>query len=156
MKTGIDTLENEIAEQFPDVLRILLRDHTTQKNIFWATDNYKHFGKSYGFNEPILPELITGENGNIIMPRVHKDKFLQQSYLVIGADFKTDSDSAKNLCKYFSTKFLRFMHYLLSPVKTQHQKYTNLFPSKTSLPTQTLTGASLFLKSTNNFTKSIT
>lgn len=79
MITGIDILENEIEELFPDVLQILLRDHTTQKNIFWATDNYIHLGKAYGFNAQILPELITGKNGSIIMPRVHKDKFLQQS-----------------------------------------------------------------------------
>jgi len=77
--TGIDTLENEIVEQYPDVLEILLRDHTTRKNIFWATDNYEYLGKAYSFNSPILPELITGDYGNIIMPRIHKDKLLQQS-----------------------------------------------------------------------------
>ena len=79
MRTGIDILENELATQYPDVLEILLRDHTTQKNIFWATDNYKYLGKAYNFNSQILPELITGNNGDIIMPRVHKDKLLQQS-----------------------------------------------------------------------------
>jgi hypothetical protein len=79
MIIGIDILENEILEQYPDVLPNLLRDHTTQKNIFWATENYQHLGSKYGFNSEILPELITGENGNIIMPRVHKDKILQQA-----------------------------------------------------------------------------
>lgn len=79
MKTGVDILENEISEQYPGILDILLRDHTTQKNIFWATDNYKHLGESYGYNSQILPELITKGSGNIIMPRVHKDKILQQS-----------------------------------------------------------------------------
>lgn len=79
MRTEIDILENEIIEQYPGVLEILLRDHTTQKNIFWATDNYEHLGPAFGANAQITPELITGENGNIIMPRVHKDKYLQQS-----------------------------------------------------------------------------
>lgn len=79
MRTGIDILENELVAQYPDVLEILLRDHTTQNNIFWATNNYEHLGKPYDSNSYILPELITGENGNIIMPRVHKDKVLQQS-----------------------------------------------------------------------------
>ncbi|KHJ36861.1 hypothetical protein PBAC_29470 [Pedobacter glucosidilyticus] len=79
MRIGIDILENEILEQHPDVLNILLRDHTTQHNIFWATENYKQFGSAYSFHSQILPELITGENGNIIMPRIHKDKILQQS-----------------------------------------------------------------------------
>lgn len=79
MQTEIDILENEVLKQYPEVLEILLRDHTTQKNIFWATDNYMHLGKEYYFNAQILPELITGENGNIIMPRVQKDKLLQQA-----------------------------------------------------------------------------
>lgn len=65
MRTGIDISENEIAKQYPDVLDILLRDHTTKKNIFWATDNYAYLGEAFSFNAQILPELITGENGNI-------------------------------------------------------------------------------------------
>lgn len=79
MQTDIDILENEILKQYPEVLEILLRDHTTQKNIFWATDNYENLGKDYHFDAQILPELITGENGSIIMPRVQKDKLLQQA-----------------------------------------------------------------------------
>ena len=79
MQTEIDILENKILEKYPDVLQILLRDHTTQKNIFWATDNYEYLGDGYKFNDPILIELITGENGNIIIPRVQKDKILQQN-----------------------------------------------------------------------------
>ena len=79
MQVVIDILENELIEKYPDVLGILLRDQTTQKNIFWATDNYEHFGDSYRFNSEILPELITGEKDNVIMPRVHKDKILQLS-----------------------------------------------------------------------------
>jgi hypothetical protein len=75
----IDILENELIEKYPDILGILLRDQTTQKNIFWATDNYKNLGESYRFSSEISPELITGEKGNVIMPRVHKDKILQLS-----------------------------------------------------------------------------
>ena len=79
MQSEIDILENEILEKYPDVLQILLRDHTTQKNIFWATDNYEHLGDGYRFNDQIFVELITGDNGNIIMPRIQKSKILQQS-----------------------------------------------------------------------------
>lgn len=79
MRIGIDILENEIVQQYPDVLDILIRDHTTQKNIFWATDNYKHLGEAYTYNAPITPDLITGDNGDIIMPRVHKDQVLQKA-----------------------------------------------------------------------------
>lgn len=79
MRTGIDILENEIVQQYPGVLDILIRDHTTQKNIFWATNNYEHVGDAYTYNAPITPDLITGDNGDIIMPRVHKDQVLQRA-----------------------------------------------------------------------------
>ena len=79
MKSGIDILENELVAQYPDALLILLRDHTTQRAIFWATDNYTALGEGYGFHDPIRPERITGERGAVIMPRVHKDKLLQQA-----------------------------------------------------------------------------
>lgn len=79
MRTGIDILENEIVQQYPGVLDILILDHTTQKNIFWATDNYESLGDSYKYNAPITADLITGDNGDIIMPRVHKDQVLQKT-----------------------------------------------------------------------------
>jgi hypothetical protein len=77
MRTGIDILENELIEKYPQVLDSLLLDHTTGKNIIWATDSYEHLGDSYSYHAQILPELITGDYGSIIMPRVHKDKILQ-------------------------------------------------------------------------------
>lgn len=79
MQVAIDILENELIEKYPNVLEILLCDRTTGKNIFWATDNYEHLGDSYKFNSEILFNSITGENGNIIMPRVYKNKVLQLS-----------------------------------------------------------------------------
>ena len=79
MRTGIDILENELIEKYPHVLDTLLLDHTTNKNIFWATNNYEHIGEKYSFHSQILPDLISGDYGSIIMPRVHKDKLLQQS-----------------------------------------------------------------------------
>ena len=79
IQAEVDILENDIREQYPEVLEILLRDHTTQKNIFWATNNYQELGADYHFSAQLLPELITGANGNVIMPRVKKDKDLQQS-----------------------------------------------------------------------------
>ncbi len=79
MRIGIDILEYELIEKYPHVLDTLLMDHTTQQNIFWATDNYIHLGEKYSFNSQILPDLISGDYGSIIMPRVHKDKLLQQA-----------------------------------------------------------------------------
>lgn len=79
MPCKVDILENDIREKYPDILETLLRDHTTQKNIYWATNNYQDLGKGYEYSSSIMPELITGEHGNLIMPRIKKDKDLQQS-----------------------------------------------------------------------------
>lgn len=79
MLTGIDILENELVRQYPDVLDILIRDHTTQENIFWATNDYERLGDNYGYYSSLSPKLITGDYGSIIMPRVHKTKILQWS-----------------------------------------------------------------------------
>ncbi len=79
MKLDVDILENDLHDKYPGVLDILLRDHTTQNNIFWATDNYHELGVQYYFSSQIFPHLITGDNGHIIMPRVKKNKELQIS-----------------------------------------------------------------------------
>ncbi len=47
-----------------------------------------------------------------------------ESYLVMGADLKLDKVSAQNLSKYFSTKFLRFMHSL---AKASHDATSKTF-----------------------------
>lgn len=58
----------------PAVLQALLRDHTTGKNIFWATHDYEALGSAYDYHAEILPRLITGEHGMVIRPRVLKSK----------------------------------------------------------------------------------
>lgn len=77
--SGADILENFLLELSPQLLGVLLKDHTMstpeeQRNIFWATHDYEELGAGYQYDDPILPELITGENGNVIMPRTLKDR----------------------------------------------------------------------------------
>ncbi len=91
MNTRIDILENDILEKYPEILDILLLDHTTQKNIIWATNNYEYLGDNYLNKKQIKPELITGINGNVIMPRVQKDTVLQQSRVKNMAEVFTPS-----------------------------------------------------------------
>ena len=38
MSEPIDILENRVLKETPGLLEVLLKDHTTQQNIFWATD----------------------------------------------------------------------------------------------------------------------
>lgn len=82
MATKVDIKEDDIWGRAPELLSILLKDHTLststeQVNIFWATDDYTHLGTGYSYHDPITPPLITGENGNVIMPRILKHQALQ-------------------------------------------------------------------------------
>ena len=44
------------AERSAEVLDTLLRDHTTGKNIFWATHDYEALGSEYSYHSEILLE----------------------------------------------------------------------------------------------------
>lgn len=77
----IDIRENDILALGQEVLSTLLKDHTTQGNIFWATDNYADRGAGYQFSDPITIEAITGENGNVIVSRALKTRQRQQHSL---------------------------------------------------------------------------
>ena len=79
-----DIQENKLKELSPDLLNTLLKDHTTSKegkqcNIFWATSDYEPLGKGYEYGAPILPKLITGKNGHVVMPRVLKHRDTQST-----------------------------------------------------------------------------
>ena len=68
-------LEYNKTQKGMDVIRNLLKDHTTQQNIYWATDSYAEtLGKGYTFYDPITIEKITGKNDKIIRPRAVKSK----------------------------------------------------------------------------------
>jgi hypothetical protein len=73
----IDIKENALLRMDNGILETLLKDHSSGKNIIWATDNYEKLGDGYSFNDEIKMPLITGKNGYIIQPRVSKDKETQ-------------------------------------------------------------------------------
>lgn len=74
LNTSIDILENDLLSEMPEVLNVLLLDHTTHRNILWCTNDYEEKGEGFGYHEEIRPEYITGEYGGIIKPRVLKTK----------------------------------------------------------------------------------
>ena len=91
MTSDIDIFENELLELYPGVLEMLLRDHTTGTNIFWATNNYEFLGNEYAYHAPISLKLIAGNNGTIIMPRIKKDNHTQQARVRSMAEVFTPS-----------------------------------------------------------------
>lgn len=74
----VDILERDIPAISPDLLSALLKDHTTKRNIFWATDNYADLGAGYQYSDRITVESITGGNGSVIVPRALKSRQRQQ------------------------------------------------------------------------------
>lgn len=71
----VDISETSFWELFPEELNALLKDRTTQKNIFWATDSYAYLGKGFQYKDNITVAHITGaECGRIVRPRSVKEK----------------------------------------------------------------------------------
>ena len=70
----VDVKENEILNSDPKLLSILLKDNSSGKNIIWATNDYAANGEGFSADDQILPNLITGENGELIKPRTEKTK----------------------------------------------------------------------------------
>lgn len=75
----VDISENDILDIGKDILKILLIDRTTKRNIIWASSDYEMLGDSYNAKFPITIDLITGVNSDVIQPRVTKNKDEQLS-----------------------------------------------------------------------------
>ncbi len=91
--SSVDIREDDLQALSAAVLDILLRDHTTGKNIFWATHDYEALGPAYDYHSEILPHLITGEHGMVIRPRVLKTKAEQ-------------TDRAKDMAEVFTPSWV--------------------------------------------------
>ena len=93
----VDILENDFQ---PEVLALLLRDHTTGNNILWCTHDYESLGEGYCYHDEIMPEKVTGNNGYIIKPRVLKSKEQQSDRVKDMAEVFTPSQIVKKMVDY--------------------------------------------------------
>lgn len=91
MSNKVDIKENCIYKLDKKLLEILLKDHSSNKNIIWATDNYELRGKGYYFSDHITLKAITGRNGLVIKPRVKKSKKEKQKRIKDKAEVFTPS-----------------------------------------------------------------
>lgn len=90
---SIDIKENDIRLRSEQLLATLLKDHTMTRvkreigeigdsdswNIFWATSDYDNLGEGFQYHDQILPKNITGKYGNVVQPRICKDRKIQIS-----------------------------------------------------------------------------
>lgn len=78
--------------QFPrEILMALLCDHSSGRNIIWATDDYASYGDNFYFHQQIDYPLITGEYEGIIKPRSVKAKEVQAARVKDKAEVFTPS-----------------------------------------------------------------
>ena len=55
----VDVKEENLLLIDAEILNILLYDHSSKKNIIWATDNYKEYGNRFNFEDEITVDKIT-------------------------------------------------------------------------------------------------
>ena len=70
---------NDIQSLDLQLLKMLLVDNSTQRNIVWATTDYIQYGEYYAPECEISVDQITGQNSGLIKPRVIKAKHMQNS-----------------------------------------------------------------------------
>ncbi len=76
--TLIDIKESQILQFDEELLKLLLIDRSSQKNIIWATDNYLDLGDDYSPDSHISIDSITRDDIHVIQPRVNKSKAIQE------------------------------------------------------------------------------
>lgn len=73
------------------ILKTLLRDRTTGRNIIWADNEYEALGDGYMGDDEITVEKITGMNSGIIKPRIAKEQERQSQRTKSRAEVFTPS-----------------------------------------------------------------
>lgn len=76
-----DIVGNQLVSQrdYDLILKQLLLDRSTKKNIVWATPSYEALGEEFGCSREILPKHLQGEYAALILPRVEKEAQAQDS-----------------------------------------------------------------------------
>lgn len=81
MSNEVDIIENNIiADYGVEIFEMLLIDQSVTvakddgqvHHIFWATQDYYSLGEGYGFFDEIQSEAVTGDQTDVIIPRVMK------------------------------------------------------------------------------------
>ena len=105
-KANIDIQENYNKCLDSDLLNILLKDRSSNKNIIWATDIYANKGTPYDSWEQITINLITGRLGKTIRPRIDKSEKEQKLRIKDKAEVFTPS------CKFSNYFMLAFANWI--------------------------------------------
>lgn len=90
-KELVDVKEENFLLVDSEILSILLYDHSSKKNIIWATDNYKEYGNRFNFEDEITIDKITGNYRDVIKPRSKKSTVEKNKRIKENAEVFTPS-----------------------------------------------------------------
>ena len=82
MKREADISENQLLVSYGEkVCMNLLKDHTTQQNIYWATDSYTDLGEEFTFYAPITLDKITSyiSDEGVVATKKQYDAIIKQT-----------------------------------------------------------------------------
>lgn len=86
LKFELDIIEDDILNWNKDILKILLEDKTSKKNILWACEGYP-----FSPVEEIQIASITKEYSKLIQPRIYKNSGIRDNRTKINAEVFTPS-----------------------------------------------------------------
>ena len=117
-------ITEEIEKEYPDVLDILLQDHSTKKNIVWGTDNYKNNGKGYHAEDTMKISSISGKMRKLIKPRICKSEREQKK-------------RSKDMAEVFTPSWVcNFQNNAVDEKWFGHKDAFNKDEGKTCIPTE--------------------
>ena len=82
IKREADISENQLLVSYGEkVCMNLLKDHTTQQNIYWATDSYTDLGEEFTFYAPITLDKITSyiSDEGVVATKKQYDAIIKQT-----------------------------------------------------------------------------
>ena len=82
IKREADISENQLLVSYGEkVCMNLLKDHTTQQNIYWATDSYADLGEEFTFYAPITLDKITSyiSDEGVVATKEQYDAIIKQT-----------------------------------------------------------------------------
>ena len=82
IKREADISENQLLVSYGEkVCMNLLKDHTTQQNIYWATDSYADLGEEFTFYAPITLDKITSyiSDEGVVVTKEQYDAIIKQT-----------------------------------------------------------------------------
>lgn len=134
-------MENIInIEKYPiGILKILLKDNTTNQNIIFSTNEYQKYNLKYFSKNQITIDIIM-EVPNILKPRVYKSKENQKYRIKKKAEVFTPSWICNQMINYIDNEWFQSENIFnielekdwitnLEPIKFNNKKWTNYIDS---------------------------